>query len=359
MSKIPVYKPTITSLEKEYVNECLESGWISSKGRFVAEFESKFAQFTGIKHAVSVCNGTTALHIALLSLGVGPGDEVILPTLTYIASANAITYTGAKPVFVDCDRHTWQIDPSDIARAITAKTRAIMAVHLYGQACDMSAIREIADRKNLLIIEDCAEAIGTKIGTKHVGGFGDVATFSFYGNKTISTGEGGMVVTNDTTLAERASHLKGQGLAKFREYWHDVIGYNYRMTNICAAIGCAQLERVEVTLGNKMRIAKWYQKMLAGNFTLQGESEYSTHSHWMFSILVNDSRDRDLIREKLANRGVETRPVFYPIHSMPMYANTYRRMPVSDDVSSRGINLPSYDTLEESDIEYISAILLE
>lgn len=355
--KIPVYKPTITETEKAYVNECLDTEWVSSRGKFVDQFEKSFADYVGVKYAVSSSNGTTALHVALLALGIGPGDEVIVPTLTYIASANAVTYTGAKPIFVDSMPGTWQIDIDDVRRAITPQTRAIMPVHLYGQACDMNAIVKLAREKDLLIVEDCAEAIGTTVGDQHVGTFGDIASFSFYGNKTITTGEGGMVVTNNPTLRNRTTHLKGQGLAQFREYWHDIVGYNYRMTNICAAIGCAQLERVEQTLQKKRQIAGWYRERLSGHYEFQTEQPDTTHSHWMVCLLAKTAEAREPLRERLMEAGVETRPVFYPIHSMPMYAHAYRRMPVADDVASRGINLPSHPGLSLTEVEYICSCL--
>ena len=204
---IPVYQPELSGNEKKYVNECLDTNWISAKGRFVNEFEQKTAEFLGVKHAVSVCNGTVALHLALMALGIGEGDEVILPSLTYVASANAVTYTGATPVFADSLKETWQIDPADIERKITKHTRAIMVVHLYGQPCEMNRIMEIAKEHDLFVVEDCAEAFGSTYKGKCVGGFGDISAFSFYGNKTITTGEGGMVVTNNSVLCERANHL--------------------------------------------------------------------------------------------------------------------------------------------------------
>lgn len=262
MNKIPIYKPSITGNEKKYVNECLDSTWISSKGKFVNEFEARFCEYTNVKYATTVSNGTVALHLALLALGIGSGDEVIVPTLTYIASVNAIAYTGAIPVFADSREDTWQVDPEDVRRKITSKTRAIMAVHLYGHPCDMDKIMTIAKEHGLFVIEDCAEAFGTLYKGKHVGSFSDISTYSFFGNKTITTGEGGIVVTNDETLFDRAVHFKGQGLAKHREYWHDVIGYNYRMTNICAAIGLAQLEQAKEFIEKKRQIATWYKDNL-------------------------------------------------------------------------------------------------
>src|SRR5690349_10790566 len=214
---IPLYEPDLSGNEKRYVLACLDSTWISSKGKFISEFEDQFARYLGINRAVGICNGTAALHVALLALGIGPGDEVIVPTLTYIAAVNAITYTGATPVFVDSLRETWQMDPDDVARKITHRTKAIMVVHLYGQPCDMDALTRIAKEHKLLIVEDCAEALGSRHKQDFVGTFGDIAAFSFYGNKTITTGEGGMVVTKSGELAKRALHFRGQGLADNRE----------------------------------------------------------------------------------------------------------------------------------------------
>lgn len=361
MSKIqiPVYRPSLCGKEKIYVQQCLDENWISSKGEFVERFESSFAKYVECNYALSVCNGTVALHVALLALGIGEGDEVLVPSLTYIATANAVRYTGATPVFVDCNRHTWQMDISDTRKAITPRTRAMIPVHLYGQPCDMEALMSISKEFDLLVIEDCAEAIGSKINGKHVGTFGDVATFSFYGNKTITTGEGGMVVTSNANLAERIYHLKSQGLARSREYWHDIIGFNYRMTNICAAIGCAQLEQIDDILGRKLKIARAYQSLLGSEIEFQGEMEETTHSFWMVCILVPNIRQRDPIRDSLASSGIETRPVFYPIHSMPMYAASYRRMPNSDEISRRGINIPSYPDLSNDQIEFIASKIKE
>jgi len=352
--KIPIYQPSLDGNEKKYVNECLDSTWISSKGRFIPEFEQQFAARTGVKHAASVCNGTVALHLALVALGIGPGDEVIVPTLTYISSANAIAYTGATPVFVDSLEDTWQMDPEDVRRKLTARTRAIMVVHLYGHPCEMDTLTVIAREHALFLIEDCAEAFGALFRGKHVGSFGDIATYSFFGNKTISTGEGGMIVTNDETLYDRSVHFKGQGLAKHRQYWHDVIGYNYRMTNICAALGLAQLERADALLARKREIADRYRAGLAGlPVTFHEETAHIRHSFWMCSILVEDPVQRDPLRDTLEAAGIETRPLFYPIHTMPMYAARFQRHPVAESLGWRGINLPSWPGLTEEQISEI------
>lgn len=356
--KYPVYKPSLSGNEKLYVNQCLDSTWISGMGKFVDKFQDRFAKFIGSKHAAAVCNGTVALHLALEALGVGEGDEVIVPTLTYIASVNAIGYTGAKPIFVDSIEDTWQLDPKDVERKITPATKAILCVHLYGHPCDMASLKNITEKYNLFLIEDCAEAIGTEYDGIHVGNFGDVSTFSFYGNKTITTGEGGMVTTNDTTLHERIVHLKGQGLAKYREYWHDAIGYNYRMTNICAAIGLAQLEQIDEILDRKRQIANWYRDAFRGSgYELHIESKNVVHSYWMCTVLIPDEIDRQEIKTFLVEHGIETRPMFYPIHTMPIYSKKYEKHPIAEKLARRGMNLPSYPGLSKQNIiEIVSTI---
>lgn len=357
---IPVYKPSLNGNEKLYVNQCLDTSWISSRGEFVNKFETQFAEAIGCKHAASVFNGTVALHLALLALGIGPGDEVIVPTLTYIASANSVVYCGATPVFVDSVAETWQIDPVDIERHINERTRAIMPVHLYGQSCDMDAIMKIAAKYNLFVVEDCAEAFGSYFKGRHVGTFGDISTFSFFGNKTITSGEGGMVVSEDKTLIERAKHLKGQGLAAHREYWHDVVGYNFRMTNIQAAIGLAQLERASELIEKKRNIADLYKKGLTGlPILVHGEAAETVHSYWMVSILVDKPESRDALREHLREAGVETRPLFYPVHTMPMFSKSFRRHPIAEDLAWRGINLPSWPDMNPAQVNFICQTIRE
>ena len=352
--KIPVYRPSLTGNEKKYVNECLDSTWISSKGKFISLFEKGFANFVDAQYAASVSNGTVAIHLALVVLGIGPGDEVIVPTLTYIASVNAITYTGAKPVFVDSTEDTWQMDPEDVEKKITPNTKAIMAVHLYGYPCEMDALTKIAKKHSLFIVEDCAEAIGTEYKGQNVGTFGDIAAFSFFGNKMITTGEGGMIVTNDQTLYDRSVHYKGQGLSKHRFYWHDVVGFNYRMTNICAAIGLAQLEQADKFIARKQEIAQQYiihLEDLPLKFHKGGHGV--KHSYWMCSILVDDPEKRDPLMDYLGAYGIETRPLFYPVHTMPMYAQNFQKHPVAEYLGWRGINLPSYPGLTDDEIKEV------
>ncbi len=361
MIKIPVYQPSLTGNEKRYVNECLDSTWISSKGRFINKFETRFADYIGIQHATGVCNGTVAIHLALLALGIGEGDEVIVPTLTYIASVNAIAYTGATPVFVDSLEDTWQMDSEDVRKKITSKTRAIMVVHLYGHPCEMESLVPIARENNLFIVEDCAEAFGSLYKGRHVGVFGDISTFSFFGNKTITTGEGGMVVTNDDRLYERAVHFKGQGLAKNGEYWHDVIGFNYRMTNICAAIGLAQLEQADAFIRRKIELAGKYREAFEKtSVTFHSASGDIRHSYWMISILAKDAADRERIRAHLKEKQIETRPLFYPAHTMPMYLRQGDEVfPVARNLSCRGINLPSWPGLSDAQVEYVADCVKE
>jgi len=359
MIDIPVYQPSLTGREREYVNDCLDSTWISSKGKYLPLFERGMATFVGSKHAAAVCNGTVALHLALVALGLGPGDEVIVPTLTYISSVNAIAYTGATPVFVDSLPETWQMDPADVNLKMTSRTKAIMVVHLYGHPCDMEAIGRIAREHRVFVVEDCAEAVGTMYAGRHVGTFGDIGTFSFFGNKTITTGEGGMVVTNDETLHERMSHFKGQGLADHRQYWHDVIGYNYRMTNICAAIGLAQLEQAEHFIARKREIALRYVAKLAGSsITTHREAPGVVHSYWMNTILVAKPAQRDPLRKHLADLGIETRPVFFPVHTMPMYAGKFQRHAVAEDIGWRGVNLPSYPGMTDAQVDKVCEAVL-
>lgn len=355
---IPVYQPSLNGNEKTYVNQCLDTGWISSRGEFVNRFEKEFAQYVGISHAASVSNGTVALHVALVALGIKPGDEIIVPTLTYVASVNTIIQAGAKPVFVDSVYETWQMDPKDVEQKITGNTRAIMVVHLYGHSCDMSALVEICKKHNLLMIEDCAEALGTFYKDQHVGTFGDVATFSFFGNKTITTGEGGMVVTKNPEFHESVVRLKGQGVSPTRTYWHERIGFNYRMTNICAAIGVAQLEQMDVFLEKKRQVALFYQESLNDlPVIMHSEPPMTKHSYWMCSLLVKDAKHRDSLRDYLNVQLIETRPLFFPVHTMPIYESLQEKHPVAELLSAQGMNLPSWPDLTKEQLTRIAGVI--
>lgn len=353
MERIPVYKPDLSGNEKKYVDDCIDSTWISSKGKYVGMFEDAFAKYIGTNYAVSVNNGTIALHLALLMLGIGEGDEVIVPTFTYIASVNAITYTGAKPVFADSSEETWQVDPEQVQKKITKRTKAIIAVHLYGHPCDMDALMGLCNKYGLYMIEDCAEAIGSVYKGKKVGNIGHVSCFSFFGNKTITTGEGGMVLTNEKYLFEKAVHLKNQGLADGYEYWHNIVGYNYRMTNICAAIGLAQLERIDSFLEKKRKIAiKYKENLKTIPVVTHKEEKGVVHSYWMNSIITRSNEERKRLNDYLEEKKIETRPTFYPVHMMPMYLEKgdYH---VAEKIGLRGINLPSWPGLSDEQITYI------
>jgi perosamine synthetase len=336
----------------------METSWISSIGSYTVQFEEMCARYLGIEHAVGVCNGTVALHLALHCLDIGPGDEVIVPTFTYIASVNAIAQTGARPVFVECRRGDWLIDPADVEAKITPRTKAIMPVHLYGTICDMAAIRKIADAHQLAIIEDCAEALGSTLNGQHVGTFGDIGTFSFFGNKTITTGEGGMVVARDANLAARMRKVKGQGQSLERRYWHDELGFNYRLTNICAAIGVAQMERIDQILQRKREIAQQYRDLLGeADVVFQEHQAGLESSEWLVSLLLPADIDRDELMGKLRDHGVDSRPVFYCAHHMPMY-KTDASFPVSEEIARRGISLPSYPSLSDEDVHRVATALM-
>ena len=355
---IPVYKPSLCGNEFKYVTDCLNSTRISSKGPYIDKFENDFSDFLKIKYSTTVSNGTVALHFALLCLGVKEGDEVIVPTLTYIASVNAINYVGAKPIFVDADLLTWNINVDDIEAKITKKTKAIIIVHLYGACCDMDRINELCQKYGILLIEDVAEAFGSKYKDKYAGSFGDIATFSFFGNKTITTGEGGMVVTNSKVLYEKAKFLKSQSVSIEKEYWHDEIGYNFRMTNLTAAIGVAQLERANDIIFKKREIFELYKNQLNGlPIKFQNEDNKLFNTYWMISIVVDNEEIKDKIRNELRINGVETRPFFFPANIMPAFY-TNETFPNALSLSKTGINLPSYPDLTKEEVEFICRVII-
>lgn len=358
---IPVSAPALAGNERAYVMDCLDTSWISSGGPYVRRFEEAFAAFCGAEHALTCCNGTVALHLALLGLGIGPGDEVIVPTLTFVATANAVTYCGATPVFIDAEPGTWNLDATRLEALVTPRTRAIIAVHLYGHPVDMDPVLEVARVYDLAVVEDAAEAHGAAYGGRRVGTLGDVATFSFYGNKILTTGEGGMVVTDDAALAARVARLKGQGMDPRRRYWFPEIGYNYRMTNVAAAIGLAQVEQAAWHLDRRRTVAGWYRARLARapGLMLQAERPWADHAHWIVSVVLDgaDAAARDRVMARLHACGIETRPFFYPLHTLPMYRRRGERLPVAEDVAARGIMLPTAAGLTEDDVAYVCAHL--
>lgn len=352
--KIPVSEPTLSGNEEKYVLDCLRTNWISSVGPYVDKFEEAFASFCGTKYAISVANGTVALHAALLGLGVGPGDEIIVPTFTFVAPVNAISYCGGRPIFVDCEPGTWNMDVQKIETLISPKTKGIIVVHIFGHPVDMDPLLSLAKRNNLFVLEDAAEAHGAKYKDRKVGTFGEVSTFSFYGNKIITTGEGGAVITDIDALAAKIRIIKGQGMDPHRRYWHPIIGYNYRLTNLQAAIGLAQLERIEDLIAIHRKNALRYQRLLQkdSRLTLPVERPWVEHVYWVYGILINNPLKRDIIMRVLEEKGIETRPFFYPAHSMPAHkANVF--CPVAEDIAARGIILPSSANLTEEDIQYV------
>ena len=358
---IPIAEPEIGEEELKLVMEAVKSGWVSSKGKYIKEFEKDFSNYIGTKYGVAVSNGTAALHLALVALGIGPGDEVLIPTLTFASVANAVIYSGAKPVFVDSHPDYWCIDPEDAERKITERTKAIIAVHSYGHSCDMDCILELANRYGLYVVEDCAEAHGAEYKGRKVGSFGDISCFSFYGNKIITTGEGGMCLTNDQKLAEKMKILRDHGMDPKRRYWHEVIGFNYRMTNLQAALGVAQLKKIDYFISKKRKIAKTYNSLFEGidKVVCPPEMPWAKSVYWLYSILINYSKtsinNRDKLMEMLAQRGIETRPLFYPIHEMPPYKKySQGRCPVAEKISRKGLSLPSSTKLTDEEVRFIA-----
>jgi perosamine synthetase len=356
---IPVSEPLLKGNELKYVTKCIKSGWVSSLGGYVGEFEKSFSKFCGVKFGTSCSSGTAALHLALAALKIAKGDEVIIPAFTMISTANAVTYTGAKPVLVDSEEETFNIDPRRIEEKITSKTRAIICVHIYGHPADMDAIKAIAKKYKLYVIEDAAEAHGAEYKSRKVGSIGDIGCFSFYGNKIITTGEGGMLVTSSSKIKERAEYLRDLSFSDERHFWHKELGFNYRMSNLQAAVGCAQLERINEFIKIKRRNAALYNSLLDGvkGITLPKEKEWAKNVYWMYGILVEEKYGicRDKLRKRLATKGIQTRNFFIPINLQPFYSAMYKgNYLVSQRLSQSGLYLPSGLNLKQSDIEFIS-----
>lgn len=359
---IPVCEPTLIGNEKKYVDQCIETNWISSSGSFLEEFEKKFAKFCDVKHGVSCSNGTTALHLALASIGIGPGDEVILPSFSIIALANSVLYCGATPVFVDSELKTWNMDPELIEGKITARTKAIIAMHTYGCPADMDKINEIAGKHSLKVVEDAAESHGATYKGRPTGGLGDVSAFSFYANKIITTGEGGMVLTNDDKIAEKARLLRNHAFVKPRFVHHEV-GYNYRMTNIQAAFGVAQMENAGRLVKMRQENARLYNEELKGveGITTPPDCPYGTNVYWMYGVLVDKEKfgiGKDEAMQLLAKSGIETRSFFYPMHMQPVYKNMpdidcSGDYPVSEQLYEQGFYLPSSSHLTPEQIKTV------
>lgn len=365
---IPVNEPDLTGNERKYLNECIDTGWISSEGPFVSEFETRFAKRAGRLHGIAVCNGSAALDAAVAALDIGPGDEVIMPTFTIISCAAAVSRLGGIPVVVDCDPRTWNMDVDAIESRITSRTKAIMPVHIYGLPVDMDPVIAIAARHNLRVIEDAAEMIGQTYKDKPCGSFGDISTFSFYPNKHVTTGEGGMILTDDDALADRCRALRNLAMKAPRRFVHDEIGWNFRMTNMQAAVGLAQLERLDEFVARKRRMFERYTELLSDIRTLElpvACTSYATNINWVYGVVLSESIDFDADEaiQRLAKKGIGTRPFFWPMHEQPVYrraglfANDTH--PNAERIARRGFYLPSGLALRDEQIKRVSEVMHE
>ncbi len=360
---IPVCEPFLDGNELEYVKEAISSTWISSGGKYIKDFEQKFPEYISVNYGTVTTSGTTALHLALRAIGVSEGDEVIIPAFTMIASAFSVCFCGAKPVFVDCDRETWNINPDLIEEKITSKTKAIMVVHIYGHPCNMAPILNIAKKHNLLIIEDAAEGMGSLYKGEKCGSLGDIACFSFFANKMITCGEGGIVVTDNQKFYDNCRYFKNLcfPLDKPRVFSHDDIGFNYRMTNVHAAIVLAQLEKIDTYVKLRREHAKLYNERLkdVNGITLPCEKEWALNSYWMYSILIEDGfkLNRDQLMQALKEEGIGTRPFFVSMHRQKSLENfgcdCSGEYPVTDEISQKGLYLPSASGLKKEQIDII------
>lgn len=355
---IPISQPSITQKEIDYVTDAVTSTWISSLGKYIDRFEAEFAQFCDTRFAICVSNGTVAIQLALTAHGIGKDDEVIMPNLSFIATANAVLHCGAKPVFADIDPNTYCLDPATIEALITPKTKAIMPVHLYGHPVEMDKIVEIANKHGLWVIEDAAEAHGAMVHGKKVGSWGHCATFSFYGNKNLTTGEGGMITTDDEDFYNHCKYLRDHAMSKDKRYWHTEPGFNFRMTNIQAAIGCAQLERAQEIMEKRQLVFSWYQRYLdvekIEHLTINQTQAWATNAYWLICLENKKwtEKDRDDFMLELKKRGVDSRPFFYPMSDMP-YLKEQVNTPVTHEVYKRGINLPTYFDLTEEQVKFV------
>ncbi len=370
-ARIPIVGPWVTEAEVAEVAQAAADGWYEKRGHYVDRFETEFAAYIGVKHAAAVPHCTSALHLAMVALGLGPGDEVIVPEATWIATAAPLAQVGAVPVFVDIDPVTWTIDPASTEAAITSRTRAILPVGLYGLTPDFDSIGTVAERHGLKTIEDAAQAIGSRYKGTLAGNFGDISVFSFHGTKLIATGEGGMLVTNDDALFERVSVLRDHGRTKdnFTKFFNTELGFKYRMNNLTAAFGTAQLARIEELIAKKREIFGWYRDRLDGlnGVQLNAEPKGYFNSFWMITAVLDTGLGQDTpsLMAAFDLHGIDTRPFFHPLSKLPAYAsNPYskgapERNPVAYDISPRAINLPSALNLEETDVDRVCATLRE
>lgn len=360
-SFIPISRPSIGARERELVLDAVDSGWVSSIGKYIDEFETLFARYCGTEFAVSVSNGTTGLHLALAALGVGHGDEVIVPDLTFVATANAVAYTGATPILADVDPDTLCIDPASVESLISKRTKAIMPVHLYGHPADMDALTAITKGRNIAVIEDAAEAHGAEYKGRRVGGLSQCGVFSFYGNKVVTTGEGGMLTTNDRAFYLRAKRLRDHAMSAERRYFHTERGFNYRMTNLQAALGVAQMERIDAFLARRAEIMTWYNSAIgfSENVRLNRVKNWASSAFWMVCLEVDgfDEERRSAFMAKLKQRGIDSRPYFCALSSLPMYQQ--EPLPVAARKAQTGLNLPSFFELTQKDVERIGGVVNE
>lgn len=353
---IRIATPVIGEREHAFVQNVLREGWLSSQGPFVKKFEEAFAEYCGVRFGIAVSSGTTAIHLTLAALGIGPGDEVILPAATHIACANMVTLTGARPVLVDILPDTWGMDPDRLEEKITPRTKAIMVVHLYGHPVDMEPILRTAERHRLTVIEDAAEAHGAEVRGRRTGALGYAGCFSFYANKIITTGEGGMITTNNEDLANRCRKMRNHCYEKERRFWHRELGYNYAMTNLQAGVGLAQMEQIDTFVATHRRNARLYNDLLGGleGLRLPVEKPWAKNVYWMYTVIVEEGRD-DLARY-LDSRQIETRPFFFPIHLQPLYEAQFhgQHYPVVEELARKGLNLPSGNDLEEKGVRRVA-----
>lgn len=362
---IPVAIPDLEGNEFKYLMDAFLSTWISSSGEYITKFEKDFSAFCDTEYGVATSNGTVAIHLALEALRIGKGDEVIVPDLTFAATINAVFHAGATPVIVDVELDSWCIDPEEIEKAITPATKAIIPVHIYGQPCDMDKILAIAKKHNLYVIEDCAEAHGALYNGKKVGSFGDIATFSFFANKIITTGEGGMCLTNSAELSDRMRVLRDHGMNKSKRYWHDEVGYNYRMTNIQAAIGCAQLERIERIIVDRDKLEAFYESILGKYNFIEFQKRFTPQRRrtvWLISMLIKKPELKSAFMQWFKENGIDIRPFFYPLSDMPVYKQYFtssKSFRNSKLLSEVGISLPTHKEVDLKKFEQVLESFVE
>jgi perosamine synthetase len=368
IKQIQVAAPDLGGNEEKYVVDAIRSSWISSSGPYVQRLEREFAELCGTGSAISVCNGTVALHLALLALDVRPGDEVLVPSLTYVATANAVRYVGAEPVFVDVDPKTWCLDPLLLEAAMTRRTRGIIAVHLYGHPADMDAINHVAAVHGLWVVEDAAEAHLARYKGRPVGSMAPLATFSFYGNKILTSGEGGAITLTDRQLETRIRTLRGQGMDPNRRYYFPVTGYNFRMTNVACAILCAQIERHRAIFERRRQIFEFYRTQLQNipGIGFQPVASWAEPAPWLFCVTVDKEEygsSRDELAASLAEKGIETRPLFIALHGLPPFRRESQargeNLPVTDHLSATGLSLPTHSALSADDVDMITEAIRE